>query len=211
MRRVSRSSATSAWLSAEGAAATEDDTGATGETIESFLAEVEHRAYRFALYELWDRDAALDAVQDSMWRLVERYRDRPAGEWPALFFTILRNRTTDAKRWRLAQRLRGLLPGPWSSDGGEREDIWAMLPAPASETPEAERIATEQRAALERALAELPRRQRQVFLLREWQGMSTAETAQALGCSEGSIKQHHFRALQALRDKLSEVWHEQAH
>jgi len=174
--------------------------------MDSFLAGIEHRAYRFALYELWDREAALDAVQDSMWRLVERYSDRPASEWPALFFTILRNRTTDAKRWRVAQRLRGLLGGTSNGESGDREDVWMTLPAPEHETPEAEQIATEQRRALERALTELPTRQRQVFLLREWQGMTTMETARTLGCSEGSVKQHHFRALHALRGKLSEVW-----
>src|SRR5689334_21544663 len=86
---MSRSSATPAPLAPD--RATMEDVGApVGRTIESFLAAVEHRAYRFALYELRDRDAALDAVQDSMWRLVERYTNRPAAEWPALFFTILR-------------------------------------------------------------------------------------------------------------------------
>ncbi len=196
-------------LTAERPAPMEDNVQAPAATMESFLAGVEQRAYRFALYELWDREAALDAVQDSMWRLVERYRRRPAAEWPALFFTILRNRTTDAKRWRGLQRLYGLIRGA-GKDDGERERLWANIPAAAHETPEAQHGAAEQRRALERALAELPARQRQVFLLREWQGLSTAEAAQVLGCSEGSIKQHHFRALQALRAKLAEVWHEQA-
>lgn len=207
MGRMKRSSVTRT-VGAGRVVAMDHGRRASTQTIESFLADVEHRAYRFALYELWDRDAALDAVQDSMWRLVERYADRTAAEWPALFFTILRNRTTDTKRWRLAQRLRGLLGGSRSANG-EDEDLWLKIPAPAQEMPEAERTAAEQRAALERALATLPTRQRQVFLLREWQGMTTAETAQTLGCSEGSVKQHHFRALRALRDKLSEVWHEQ--
>ncbi|MFL6624154.1 MAG: RNA polymerase sigma factor [Sulfurifustis sp.] len=179
------------------------------QTIETFLSGVEHRAYRFALYELRDRDAALDAVQDSMWRLVERYAERPAAEWPALFFAILRNRTTDTKRWRLAQQLRGLLSNRRRRDD-DSEDEWLNVPASEHEMPEAQRIAAEQRVALERALAQLPTRQRQVFLLREWQGMTTAETAQALGCTEGTVKQHHFRALQTLRAKLSEVWHEHA-
>jgi RNA polymerase sigma-70 factor (ECF subfamily) len=203
---MSRTSSTTVGLAERTAAIEPSAERSVKTTIDSFLASIEHRAYRFALYELWDREAALDAVQDSMWRLVERYADRPAGEWPALFFTILRNRTTDAKRWRVAQRLRGLLGGTSKSERDDREDIWMTLPAPEHETPEAEQTATEQRRALERALAELPTRQRQVFLLREWQGMTTIETARTLGCSEGSVKQHHFRALRALRGKLSEVW-----
>ena len=111
---------TSAPLASSARTMEEDDRSAD-ETIETFLARIEHRAYRFALYELWDREAALDAVQDSMCRLVERYADRPATEWPAIFFTILRNRTTDAKRWRMMERLRGLLPfGSRNDDDRER-------------------------------------------------------------------------------------------
>ena len=190
------------------APAADNAADAVAPTIESFLADVEQRAYRFAMYELWDRDAALDAVQDSMWRLVERYGAKPAAEWPALFFTILRNRTTDAKRWRVVERMRGLFGGGARNDEAHERALLAV-PASAEETPEAQRTATEQRHALEHALAELPGRQRQTFLLREWEGMTTAETAQALGCSVGTVKQHHFRALQALRAKLSKVWHEQ--
>jgi RNA polymerase sigma-70 factor (ECF subfamily) len=185
-----------------------DSRAAAVSTIESFLARIEQRAYRFALYELWDRDAALDAVQDSMWRLVARYAARPAGEWPALLFTILRNRTTDAKRWRVVQRMRGLFGGCTRREPTDEQMLLAV-PAPADETPEAQQTATEQRRALQRALAELPARQRQTFLLRECEGLTTAETAQTLGCSEGTVKQHHFRALRALRAKLSKVWHEQ--
>lgn len=207
---MSRISSTPALL-ANGMMATDDDaSGQASQTIEAFLAGVEHRAYRFALYELRDRDAALDAVQDSMWRLVERYSDRPANEWAALFFTILRNRATDAKRWRIGQQLRGLLNGNRRrSEEHDQEDPWVNISAPVHESPEAQQLASEQRSALEQALQNLPARQRQVFLLREWQGMTTAETAQALGCTEGTVKQHHFRALQALRSSLSEVWHEQ--
>jgi RNA polymerase sigma-70 factor (ECF subfamily) len=56
----------------------------------------------------------------------------------------------------------------------------------------------------------LPERQRQVFLLREQLGLSIQQTADTLGCSANSIKQHHFRALRSLRAQLAEVWeHEQ--
>jgi len=175
--------------------------------LDTFLAEVEQRAYRFAFYELRDRDAALDAVQDSMLRLAERYIDRPAAEWPAIFFTILRNRTTDTKRWRLAQRVRGFLGGERRGDNDESP--WENVAGPTHEYPDAQLAARRQRSAIDAAVRALPARQRQVFLLREMQGLSTLETAQAMGCSPGAVKQHYFRALKALRAQLSEVWNDE--
>ena len=59
---------------------------------------------------------------------------------------------------------------------------------------------------LESAMQILPMQQRQVFMLREWQGFSIKETAEILGCEIGTVKQHHYRALKALRQELAEFW-----
>ena len=72
--------------------------------------------------------------------------------------------------------------------------------------PEVEFVAGEIRGKVADAMQTLPERQRQVFVLREWRGLSIKETAQTLGCSENSVKQHHFRAMRALRNQLAEVW-----
>jgi len=188
-------------LAATAASAQHHDLGA-------FLATVEQRAFRIVRAVIWDDHAALDVVQDAMLRLVEKYSRRPAVEWPALFFTILANRTRDVRRWRqLRARVERLSSRLQGHDDGPQDDPMAGFgdPSPNAD-PMQSASSTETAAAIEKAVAGLPARQREAFLLREWQGLDVRQTAELMGCSEGSVKQHHFRALRALRAKLTEVW-----
>jgi RNA polymerase sigma-70 factor (ECF subfamily) len=72
--------------------------------------------------------------------------------------------------------------------------------------PSRQLMADEAMQKLEVAVRQLPERQQQAFALRCLEGMDVAEAAAAMGCSEGSVKTHYFRALQTLRAKLGEVW-----
>lgn len=167
--------------------------------LDGFLASVERRAFRVAELALGHREDALDAVQEAMIRLL-RYRGRPSAEWAPLFWGILRRQLTDRHR-RNAVRRR-VLSLFTKSEPGESDPL-EMLPDP-HEDPARRLQQSRAWEALGAAVRALPRRQRECYLLRELQGLDVADTAAAMGCSEGSVKTHLSRALQALRAQLEE-------
>jgi RNA polymerase sigma-70 factor (ECF subfamily) len=173
--------------------------------LDRFLASVERRAFRLAEIALRDTEDALDVVQDAMMQLASRYGARPAEEWRPLFYRILNNRIHDfQRRRRVRNRVLAWLPGR-REDLPEETDPLDNLPdtgpLPLEELQEREAL-----EALELALAALPARQQQAFMLRMFEGLDVAETAIAMGCSEGSVKTHHFRAVHALRAALQDHW-----
>jgi RNA polymerase sigma-70 factor, ECF subfamily len=173
--------------------------------LNQFLAGVELKAFKIAQAALRHEDDALDAVQDAMLQLARAYAKRPAQEWKPLFYRILENRIRDLQRRRTVRgRVIAWLPFRGDADDEEPDPI-AQAPSPEPQPPR--RLELDQAVgALERALGELPRRQRQAFLLRALEGMDVAQTAAAMGCSQGSVKTHYFRALQALRAQLGELY-----
>lgn len=173
--------------------------------LNAFLAEIERRAYRMAQVALAHEDDALDAVQDAMIQLARRYADRPPQEWRPLFYRILENRIRDMRR-RRAVRGRVMAWLPWSSgDADDAPDPLAQAPDPAP-GPGAMVEGDEMMAALQAAVQKLPARQREAFLLRNLEGLDVAETAAAMGCTDGSVKTHYSRAVHSLREQLGEFW-----
>ncbi len=171
-------------------------------TIEAFLASVERRAWRVAEIALRDPDEALDAVQDAMIRLVRHYSAKPAEEWPPLFWGILRRRITDLQRRRTVRNRIMVWTGRTVTDDDEELPAWE---APDLGPDPARALASRQAfAAMSAAIRALPRRQQQAFLLRVLEGLDVADTTKAMGCSEGSVKTHLSRAMDALRTRLED-------
>jgi RNA polymerase sigma-70 factor (ECF subfamily) len=175
-------------------------------SLENFLAAVERKAFRIAQIALRHEDDALDAVQEAMLRLVRNYARRPAEEWAPLFYRILENCVRDVQRRRTVRgRVMSWLP--WASSAADEDSMDPLEQAPdPAPLPEARVQAGETLQALEAALAALPARQRQAFLLRNFESLDVEATAQVMGCSAGSVKTHYFRALRTLRAQLGEYW-----
>ncbi len=168
--------------------------------LDEFLAGVERRAFRLAELALGQREDALDAVQEAMIKLL-RYRHRPAGDWSPLFWSILRRQITDRHRRNTVKRRVMVALGR----GDATPDDLLERHADPRHDPAQHLVDADAWQALGKALRALPRRQRECFLLRELQGLDVAETARVMGCSQGSVKTHLFRAMTALR-ALMEDW-----
>jgi len=169
--------------------------------MHNFLADIEGRAFRMAQFATSNRDDALDIVQDTMMKLVQKYGDRSQNEWKPLFYSILQTRILD---WHRRQNVRNRFRS-WfqtNDDDEEAENELDQQPAKASSAPDFNLQDTQFGSDLNQALSMLPLRQQQVFLLRVWEDMDIAETAVAMQCSQSSVKTHYARALEKLRIQL---------
>lgn len=180
---------------------------ATPQELSDFLKSIDKRAFKRTVYHVRNDESALDIVQDSMMKLAEHYGDKPPEELPMLFQRILSNTTLD---WFRRQKVKNAYFSSFSEfqtdnddDGFELlESLSIEEPGTEFENPES---ATERKQTLlciEKALLALPGRQREAFLLRYWEGLDLVETALAMGCSDGSVKTHCSRAVQALSKAL---------
>ncbi|MDP1718794.1 MAG: RNA polymerase sigma factor [Burkholderiales bacterium] len=177
---------------------------ATYKELSDFLAEVERRAFKQAVFAVRDEHQALDIVQDSMLKLADKYSTRPPHELPLLFQRIMQNTIRDFFR---RQKVRSMWTMPMSSlfGGGDGDDDHDPLETLEIETdsnfgesPVVQLERSQLLVIIEKALEKLPGRQRQAFLLRYWEEMDVAEAAAIMGCSEGSVKTHCSRATHAL-------------
>ena len=181
---------------------------ATEQELTEFLKSVEKRAFKRSVYHVRNEESALDIVQESMMKLAEHYGHKPAAELPMLFQRILSNCTLN---WFRRQKSISRIFSNFSdfqpaTDDDDDFDLLAILPATQDmqfvESTQSAAARSQTLLAIEIEIAALPGRQREAFLLRYWEELDTAETAAAMGCSEGSVKTHCHRAIQTLANAL---------
>lgn len=182
---------------------------ASPQEMSAFLAEVERRAFKQALFATRDEDSALDIVQDAMLKLAENYGGKPAAELPLLFARILKNAVHDHFRRQKVRNTWTTLLSAFGKGDEKDEDydpletLSAKSDSNAAEDPARQFEQAQIVRMVEQALERLPARQREAFLLRYWEELDVAEAAAAMGCSEGSVKTHCSRAVHALAAMLA--------
>ena len=144
-----------------------------------------------ALISLANHAEALDVVQDAMIKFATNYADKPQQHWKPLFYRIVQNLIMD---WHRKQKVRRIMTF-WREEDDTPEPWVASL----SDCPEATLQQLQHSEHALRALNELPVKQQQCFLLRAWEGLSVKETAEAMKCSQGSVKTHFSRASAKLK------------
>jgi RNA polymerase sigma-70 factor (ECF subfamily) len=143
-----------------------------------------------------------------MLRLAEKYGDRPATELPLLFHRIVQNAIRDYYRRQKVRSLWTTLLSSISPGRGEDEGedpLETLPPGEVSNDEDAPGARLEQAQVIEiieEELTKLPARQREAFIMRYWEELDVAQTAQVMGCSEGSVKTHCSRATHALAAAL---------
>jgi RNA polymerase sigma-70 factor (sigma-E family) len=153
--------------------------------FEEFVLDRSAALLRTAFLLTGDRGHAEDLVQVALLRIALKWRN--ARENPEAYARrVLVNLARD--RWRRSRRRVA------------EQAVDALPSAPAVHRDHADAVVD--RALLQRALAALPHRQREVVVLRFFEDLSVADTAVAMGTSEGTVKSYTSRALTQLRQSL---------
>jgi RNA polymerase sigma-70 factor (ECF subfamily) len=166
-----------------------DDQQAFEVLVERYRVRATNFAYRF----LGDREAAEDVAQEAFVRVYQsRHRYRPRAAFSTWLFHILSNLCLNETRRRKRQE-RALNP----------QDVLATTSPDFSASPDAHQQQQELSAAIQRALAELPDKQRLAVLLQRFEELDYDEIARVMGISRGAVDGLLSRAKESLRRKLS--------
>ena len=155
-------------------------------SFEAFVAERSTPLLRTAYLLSGDRRSAEDLLQTALIRAYRHWDREAVREDPAAF--VRRVLVTTHAGWRRLMRVGELVAG---------SSLLAGVSAPAADPGLRDETTS--------ALAQLPARTRAVLVLRSWEDLSAAGTAEVLGCSVDTVHRHTTRGLARLRELLGDT------
>ncbi|MGA2030928.1 MAG: sigma-70 family RNA polymerase sigma factor [Thermoguttaceae bacterium] len=174
--------------------------------FEALVALYEHRIYNLAMRIVGQRQEAEEVVQQTFLSVIEHLEEfREESQFSTWLMRIATNHALALLRKRNRRRTVPLLQSRPDADDDPRRTPPAEFIAQGPKGPEQIAAQRETRRLLARALDELDEKYRLVFLLRDVEGLSTAETAQALRISTSNVKVRLLRARLMLRERLTRV------
>jgi RNA polymerase sigma-70 factor (ECF subfamily) len=173
--------------------------------FETLVADYGDRVYRLAYGITRNSADAEEVAQDvflAVFRKIDGFEARAAlGTWIYRVTTNTALNKRRGKRFESETSLDDLLPA--YKEDGHREGDRSFVLADWSALPDQVLLSREGRAMIERALAALPASYQAVFVLRDVEGLSNEEAAEALGDTVASVKSRLHRARMALREQLT--------
>lgn len=175
--------------------------------FDAFVQRYGRRLFAFGLRMCGHREDAEDVFQETLLKAYQGLsRVKDPGAVRTWLFRVASNQCLMSRRKAAPEREIPLEPfKPEGFEEGEMAEIpdWSRL-------PDDDAVQAELRQALEEAIRELPPEYRIVLLLRDVEGLSTREAAEALELGEGAVKMRLHRARLALRERLAERYQEAA-
>ncbi len=169
------------------------------EAYEAIMRRYNQRLFRIARTFIRDEDEIEDVVQEAY---IKAYEQLNRFEFRSRFSTWLVRILINEALAHVKQRRRftTLSPDPW-----RKSDIKQTIERQATDhvTPAEIVMNAELKEILEKAVDALPEKYRLVYMMREIEGMSVAETSECLAISEANVKVRVNRAKEMLRERIS--------
>ncbi|MFI5164467.1 MAG: RNA polymerase sigma factor [Bacteroidia bacterium] len=177
------------------------------QSIQETVKKESPRLLDFIRRRIPDTDDAEDILQDVFYQLVEASRlFKPIEDVTAWLFTVTRNKITDRFRKKKPESLEKQMRYSREEEG-EMLNLSDILPGQ-NDSPETKMLRSAVMEALEDALDELPKDQREVFMLHEIEGKSFKEISEMTGDSVNTLLSRKRYAVLFLRERLKELYQE---
>ena len=177
------------------------------QSIQETVKKESPRLLDFIRRRIPDADDAEDILQDVFFQLIENARlFKPIEDVGAWLFTVARNKITDRFRKKKPESLEKQMLHSREEEG-EMLNLSDILPAK-NDSPENKMLRTAVMEELEDALDDLPKEQREVFLLHEIDGKSFKEISEITGASVNTLLSRKRYAVLFLRGRLKELYNE---